>query len=115
MDAWMDRSVGQATCPAMSHRLFLPSIARNKNSDDRTGTDPAYAEELLLHARRLFDFAYKHQAMCQVSAPYYQSTGFIDELAYAAGAFESLVGRLLGLGGMRFASNSRDIGRWLAG
>lgn len=48
-------------------------------------TDPAYAEELLLHARRLFDFAYKHQAMCQVSSPYYQSTGYIDELAYSAG------------------------------
>lgn len=39
-----------------------------------------------MHARRLFDFAYKHQAQCQVSAPYYQSTGYIDELAYSAGA-----------------------------
>lgn len=47
--------------------------------------DPAYAQELLLHARRLFDFAFKHQAQCQISAPYYQSTGYLDELAYAAG------------------------------
>ena len=60
--------------------------------------DPAYAQELLLHARRLFDFAFKHQAQCQISAPYYQSTGYLDELAYAAGAcvYAGLEGGWLG-------------------
>ena len=60
-------------------------------------TDPAYAEELLLHARRLFDFAYKHQATCQLSAPYYQSTGYIDELAYSAGGCACTVACLSGV------------------
>lgn len=68
-----------SAAPALS--VAYPSIHFHQQT-----IDPAYAQELLLHARRLFDFAYKHQAQCQVSAPFYQSTGYIDELAYSAGA-----------------------------
>ena len=47
--------------------------------------DHLYAEELLSHAKSLFDIAFKNQGICPFSQPFYTSTGFLDELAYAAG------------------------------
>lgn len=47
--------------------------------------DPVYAQTLLIHAKQLFDFAFKYQASYTLSAPYYESNnGFQDELAWAA-------------------------------
>jgi len=51
-------------------------------------TDNAYADRLLDHARRLYDFAYNHRGLYSNSIPdannYYSSSGYNDELAWGA-------------------------------
>ena len=48
----------------------------------------SYSDELLTHAKELFDFADSHQGLYTVSFPdaetYYNSTGYGDELLWAA-------------------------------
>jgi hypothetical protein len=90
----MDRSPPSTCLVADSTRPHLPIHCPSHLPP----TDAPYAQELLMHARRLFDFAYKHQAACQVSAPYYTSTGYVDELAYAAGERVRALGNWMGRG-----------------
>lgn len=52
-------------------------------------TDPTYSNLLLKHAKQLFTFADKHRGFYSKSIPqvqkYYNSTGYGDELLWAAG------------------------------
>lgn len=52
-------------------------------------SDPTYSSTLLEHAKQLFTFANKHRASYSESIPevqtYYNSTGYGDELLWAAG------------------------------
>ncbi|KAF6170421.1 hypothetical protein GIB67_014351 [Kingdonia uniflora] len=51
-------------------------------------SNPAYASRLLTHSKQLFNFAYNHQGTYQSSIPvaggFYPSSGFQDELLWAA-------------------------------
>ncbi|KAI4365274.1 hypothetical protein MLD38_021271 [Melastoma candidum] len=51
-------------------------------------SDQAYSAKLLVHAKQLFDFASNHQGLYQSSIPsaggFYASSGFQDELVWAA-------------------------------
>lgn len=47
-------------------------------------TDNAYAQKLILTAKSLFDLAYQHQGKFTTSNPFYSSSGYQDELAWAA-------------------------------
>ena len=51
-------------------------------------TDPTYSDLLLKHAEELFSFADEHRGLYSVSIPkvqtYYNSTGYGDELLWAA-------------------------------
>ncbi|TFJ85121.1 hypothetical protein NSK_003544 [Nannochloropsis salina CCMP1776] len=46
--------------------------------------DPVYAHTLLLHAQQLFEAAMAHPRKFTLSSPYYESSGYRDELAWAA-------------------------------
>ncbi|RVX03077.1 Endoglucanase 13 [Vitis vinifera] len=50
-------------------------------------SDPSYSSQLLSHGKQLFDFAKTHQGLYQNSIPqakFYASSGFEDELVWAA-------------------------------
>lgn len=46
--------------------------------------DPIYAQTLLIHAKQLFEAALARPAKFTLSAPFYESSGYNDELAWAA-------------------------------
>ena len=46
--------------------------------------DPVFAQTLLIHARQLFEAALAHPETFTLSAPFYESSGYNDELAWAA-------------------------------
>jgi hypothetical protein len=63
---------------------FIPShvISRSLYCIRKQKTDATYAQELLLHATQLFEFGDKHRGIG--SHDFYGSSGYKDELAWAA-------------------------------
>ncbi|OVA09799.1 Glycoside hydrolase [Macleaya cordata] len=76
-----DQHPGSDLAGESSAALAAASIAFKKS-------DPRYSSQLLAHAKQLFEFARNHQGLYQSSIPaaakFYSSSGFKDELLWAA-------------------------------
>ncbi|KAH0454180.1 hypothetical protein IEQ34_016104 [Dendrobium chrysotoxum] len=76
-------------------------------------SDPAYANDILYHAEQLFDFARSHPGLYQNSVPvagqFYSSSGFDDELLWAAAWLHRATGNQTYLDFLAKSSNSGGV------